>query len=608
MFGAIHDVFHFYIFVGKHRNLSMNRIFAAALCAVVFAACTSNQKPKQTNTPQQQSSDSVQTEFADSTATPSDQDDFSIISCEVFKFLKKNNVQNLWLDLLDDNIKPDDLKNYSCWTNEPPTEQTTHYSNTRYWARPVNGRADKLWSCYFVKRDNGYVVIVDACSSNPDNGQVTVTNEGCYYIDGRISFTINDHGTTRQALPKPDLSVFYSNADKFPKEARDCLANSPLTYKFYINYTDNSISVTLNPYIGTILPDAISGLANKSFSVFPYVLYHWDGDNYIIDSKHTPYEEDLRYFESDGGKFAASGYRPEQLYDNYYEDLISESDINGDGFKDLVINDKDYKEFAVYFRDNHGAYNRKFVARRADSDGDLVAHAVNDTLYVSASMESTKEYVFHYQDSNFYLLNYSQSMCWDEGGCEYFEIDYLKHTITNTDDERDTTYSVPAYPLLKLSDVPLGWYTITDIYDGCDMIDIWNQLERMPDDAAGEKDLKYSKNHFTYDIDVNDSHCVRTRSIQCFELSNGKGYKVIDIYKLACETWSGIYSFDENQITEYTYSNGKLTKNKLQKSLKPYSKEGYDAVFDDNGQKISFLTSDGSEDVLFWNGEEFEKQ
>ncbi len=587
----------------------MQKIIVQAFCVLFLAACTGNQKTKPSDVRQQQTSETTTIEIADTTAEHDDSDDFSAISCEVFKFLKENHVPNLWLELLDDNLSPDDLKNYSCWTNEPPTEQTTHYTNTRYWARPVNGRADKLWSCYFVRRDNGYVVIVDACSSNPDNGQITVTNEGCYYVDGRISFTINDHGTIRHALPKPEITDFYSNADKFPKEAYDCLANSPLSYKFYINYSDNSISVTLNPYKNNVLPDPISGLANKSNPVFPYIIYHWDCDNYIIDSKHKPYEEDLRYFESDGGKFAASGYRPEQLYSACTDDLISESDINGDGFKDLVINDKDNLEFAIYFRDNHGAYNRKLVARRADSDGDLVAHAVNDTLYVSASMESTKEYVFHYQDDDFYLINYSQSMCWDEGGgCSYYEIDYLEHTVTDSDGECDVICSVPAYPLLKLSEVPLGWVTITDIYNGCDMIDIWNQLERLPDDAEGEKELKYSKNHVIYDIDVNESHCLRTREVKCFELSNGKGYKVIDIYKRACETWSGIYRLEENQITEYTYKGGKLTKNKLQKALKPFSKDGYDSIFDDEEDKISFLSSDGSEDIFVWNGEEFEKQ
>lgn len=587
----------------------MRKLIIPAFCALFLAACTGNQKSKPSDVKQQQTADAIPTEIADSPTMHDETEDFSAISCEVFKFLKDNHVPNLWLELLPDNLQPDDLKNYSCWTNEPPTEQTTHYTNTRYWARPVNGQADKLWSCYFVKRDNGYVVIVDACSKNHGDGQITVTNEGVYYIDGRISFTINDHGTIRHALPKPEISDFYSNADKFPNEVYDCLANSPFSYKFYINTSDNSISVTLNPYKNDELPEPISGLANKNNPVFPYVVYHWDCDNYIIDSKHKPYEEDLRYFESDGGKFAASGYRVEQLYNAYDEDGISESDLNGDGFKDLVINDKDQLEFAVYFRDNHGVYNRKLVARRADNDGDLFASAVNDNLHVAASYESSKEYLFHYQDDDFYLLNYSESMCWEEdAGCMYYEIDYLKHTITDNSNDHDTTYSVPAYPLLKLSDVPLGWVTITDIYNGCDMIDIWNQLERLPDDAEGEKELKYSKNHVIYDIDVNESHCLRTREVKCFELSNGKGYKVIDIYKRSCETWSGIYRLEENQITEYTYKGGKLTKNKLQKALKPFSKDGYDSIFDDEEDKISFLSSDGTEDIFVWNGEEFEKQ
>ena len=602
----------------------MRRFIIATLCGVVLAACTGNQKPKQSGDSQQQTADTVSI-VINSTETetaPDGPDEFSVISCEVFKFLKQNNVPDMWLDLIKDDLTADDMRDYSCWRLEPATEETRHNTNERYWARPVNGQADKLWSCYFVRRDcGGYVVIVDACSNNRETDKVTVTNAGCYYIDGKISFDIDDHGTMRNALPKPDINDFYLNADKFPKEAYDCLAKARLSYKFYINYSDNSISVTLDPYVGEpdatqkILPDPISGLENRGYVYFPTVAYHWDGDNYIIDSKHKPFEEELRFFEADGGKFAATGYRPGQLYNEYSSDLISEADLNGDGIKDLVINDKTNLEFAVYVRDNHGAYNRQLIAHRADSDGDLYASAVSDTLFVSASLESTKDYIFHYQNGDFYLLKYSQSMCWpDEGGCENYEIDFVKHTISESDDSRDTTYTVPAYPLLKLSEVPLGWVTIEHIYNGCDMIDIWRQLERLTDDASGEKNLKYQRNHVSYKIEKSDSHSTRERSVQCYEMDNGKGYKVIDIYQLATETWSGTYSLDENLITEYTYKDGKLTKNKLQKTFKPYSKDGFKTVFDDEegygheGHKIVFISGDGNEDVFVWNGEEFVKQ
>ena len=608
----------------------MRRFIVATLCGVVLVACTGNQKPKQNGGTQQQTADTVSV-VINSTDTESETDgpdELSAISCQVLKFLKKSNVPDRWLDLIDDNLTPEDMRDYSCWRLELPTAETSHRTNERFWARPVDGLADKLWSCYFVRRDfGGYIVIVDACSNNREKNKVSVTNAGCYYIDGKISLTTDFHGTVYNALPKPGINDFYSNADKFPKEVRDCLSKLRLSYKFYINYYDNSISVTMDPYeLGTIpewgydfkidhLPEPIRGLAKKYDDLFPTVNYRFDGDNYIIDSKHKPFEEDLWYFEPEDNKFALTGNHPTQLYTNLNKDQYSEADLNGDGIKDLVINDREYDKFAVYFKDDKGVYTRQFIARRPDNDGgNLSAYATNDTLRVSASFESTKDYVFHYQDGDFYLLNYSQSMEWpDDGGREYYEIDYLKHSITNSNDSHDTTYFVPAYPLLRLSEVPLGWWTIADIYSGCDMIAVWRQIERRADDEKAEKLLKYSRNHVGYELKADDSHCTRTHIVQCYEMADDDSRKVVDIYKLMCETQPGVFNLDDIEMTEYTFSKGKLSKEKLSKDFKSYVKDGYEPVFEDEdgygyeGHKIKFVKN-GTEVVFAWNGKEFVKQ
>ena len=66
-------------------------------------------------------------------------------------------------------------------------------------------------------------------------------------------------------------------------------------------------------------------------------------------------------------------------------------------------------------------------------------------------------------------------------------------------------------------------------------------------------------------------------------------------------------------MTEYTFSKGKLSKEKLSKDFKSYVKDGYEPIFEDEegygyeGHKIKFVKN-GTEVVFAWNGEGFVKQ
>ena len=570
-----------------------------------------------------------------STTTPSDgttaPDELTLLTCEMLKYIKPQTFNMRLSEEPDTAFNVKNITDYPRWTQDSPDPKTSREDSSRFYVH-LDGGFDNIWKFTYRKRKSGgYWILVHLRGLSGDCGDCEYNEYNAwYYVDGKPASSVNVNDKKHYAMPNPSiLSDFYANLDKFPEKAREWLKNREIT-KFDYEISGDKINVTLNPYchvesivnddyeeIIDVLPRQLMGLEKKKDPKFPSVTYLWNGDDYVMDPKHKPLQEDLKYFQPDGGeKFAQSGKYAIQLYSGWDSDNYSEADINGDGMDDLVVCDNDYKEFAVYFKDKKGVYNRQMIGHRppeeeSDDECQLYATAKQGGINVTASYESTKEYDFHYEKGDFYLYNYSQSMEWpDDGGSDYYEIDFEKHKVI----DNDSTYSVPAYPLMKIADVPLGWWTITEIYQGCDMTEIWKQIESRGDDVAGSKELKYSFNNLKYEIDVNDGHCTRKRTVHCYELEDKGGYTVIDVYGLMCETQSGTYNLAENTITQYIFKDGKLTKTELQEELKPYNKDGFETVFENErgygfeGFKLQFLTSGGDETVFSWNGKKFEKK
>jgi len=562
-----------------------------------------------------------------SVSTTTEPDELTLLTCELLKFVKHQTDGMRLKDEPDTALNVNNITDYPRYTLDSPDPATSRKDSSRFYVH-LDGGFDNVWEFTYKKRKSGgFWVLVHLNSLSGDYPDCE-RNEymGIYYVDGRKDLAFYGKGDTDYALPQPTVTDFYANSDQFPESVVVWMKDSQKT-KLEYSIVNDKIEVTLNPYqqivytnddyeeIIDILPKNLMGFEKKKDPKFPTITYVWNGDGYVIDPKYKPQKEDLKYFEGSNEKFSQSGKYPIQLYAVRDDDQISTADINGDGIEDLVINDNDYKEFAVYFKDKKGVYNRQMIGKRPpedDDEGELTASADKGGIIVSAFYESEKTYDFRYEKGDFYLYNYSQSMEWpDDGGSEYYEIDFVKHKVI----DNDTTYSVPAYPLKKISEVPLGWWTITEIYSGCNMIDVWKQLESRPDDAEGGKALKYSLDNLKYGIDVNDGHCTRERTVHCYELKNEKnGYLVVDVYGLMCETQSGTYNLSENTITQYIFKDGKLTKTELQDELKPYSKDGYQTVFENErgygyyGYKLHFLSSGGDETVFVWNGEKFEKK
>ena len=569
--------------------------------------------------------DAPQTDTEQSAST--EPDELSLITCEVLKYLKN---QTSYLRLNDEPDTAFNVKNitdYPRWTQDSPDPKTSRKDSSRFYVH-LDGGFDNIWEFSFRKRNRGgYWVFVHLTGLSGDCGDCEMHQyTAIYYVDGSKDFAYYGSKDPDYALPRPKYSDFYANSDKFPEDVRRWLDESEKT-KLDYKFTDGKIEVTLNPYYQTVitteseedvaidmLPKPLMGLEKKNGAKFPTITYVWDGDRYVVDPKFVPLQEDLKYLLSNDEIFAPSGKYPIQLYGFLHDEQVSEADINGDGISDMVICDNENKEFAVYFKNKQGVYNRQIIGRRPpedDGEGELSAGAMEGGIHVYAFYESSKSYDFRYERGDFFLYKFMQSMDWpDGGGSEYYEIDFVKHKVI----DNDTSYSVPAYPLMRIADVPLGWWTITEIYEGCDMTEIWKQIERRDDDDEGIKVIRYSYNNLEYAVLANDGHCSRSRTVHCYDLDGRDGYMVIDVYSLFCETQSGVYNLSENTITQYTFENGKLTKIDLQEELKPYSKEGFQTSFENKrgygfeGFKLEFMTSNGSEAIFVWNGTKFEKK
>lgn len=114
------------------------------------------------------------------------------------------------------------------------------------------------------------------------------------YKDGRLS-------DGKSMMPVPGINDYYSNADKFPKDAAEVLSAAMEAPDYTLESNDDNITlyVSFNPWElderGGVLPAPLKGFQRKENMGFPGLSYHWTGDGFSTSDK--PYKEDLQYFE-----------------------------------------------------------------------------------------------------------------------------------------------------------------------------------------------------------------------------------------------------------------------------------------------------------------------
>ena len=555
------------------------------------------------------------------TVSTTESDELSLITCEVLKYGKTH-----WKDedrmggshdLQEEYLIVDNITDYPQYSLDSPDPESSRSDSVRYYAI-LDGGFDDLWSCSFSKRKSGgYWIWVELESRSGDSPD-------CNSIHSKAVTYIN--GVIKDATPKPSLSDFYANYKDFPKDALKYLENI-YNRDFSYDFNDDTLKVSFSLYeqfyevdefeddvLIEVLPRPFAGFEMKKDPKVPSVAYVWNGDDYVISPNYKPYNEDIQYFET-GKSFARSGKYPIELYITD-DDHLSYADLNHDGMEDLVINNNEYKEFAVYFKNKEGIYNLVVTGYCPEDVKDnpefsLHATAKKDTLHVTSSFDSLKDYVFYYKKDNFYLLKYTDIMdVPDNNGNDYEEVDFVKHKLIRNDKKED----IPPYPLLRLEDVPLGWWTLTAIYSGCNMLEIWKQLDRKNYDSEAEKEdcIRYRYNYLEYTY--TDEYNIRERRVACLPRKQEKDTIVFDTYYVVHETQSGIFSNHLNEMIQYIYKDGKLTQIELQEDLKPYTSEKYQSEIDfsDNPNKANkliireFETMEGI--VFTWNGEKFVKE
>ena len=553
------------------------------------------------------------------TVSTTESDELSRITCEVLKYGKTH-----WKDedrmgiykLYEEDLIVDNITDYPRYTQDSPEPESSREDSTRFYAI-LDGGFDNLWSCSFYKRKSGgywiWVGLESRSGDCPDCN--SFHSKAVTYIDGVI----------KDATPNPSLSDFYANYKDFPKDALKYLENI-YNRDFSYDFNDDTLKVSFSLYeqfgeededgvlfLNEVLPKPFAGFEKKNDPKVPSVAYVWNGDDYVISPTHKPYNEDLKYFNS-GSKFAYCGKYPIELYITD-DDHLSYADLNHDGMEDLVINDNEYKEFAVYFKTKSGLYFIDVVGKCPEDvidnpDFSLHATAKNDTLHVTSSFDSLKDYVFYYKKDVFYLLKYTDKMdIPDNNGNDYEEIDFVKHKLIRNDKKED----IPPYPLLSLGEVPLGWWTLTAIYSGCNMLEIWKLLDRKNYDSEAEKEncIRYRCNYLAYTYA--DEYNIRKRSVACFPRKQEKDTIVFDTYFVVHESQSGICSNDLNEMIQYVYKDGKLTQIELQEDLKPYTSDEYQSEIgiSDNpneANKLIIREFETMEGIVFtWNGEKFIK-
>ncbi len=146
----------------------------------------------------------------------------------------------------------------------------------------------------FAMNDGGFFVCFRSY------GYMEPVVETFIYKDGVLSKT-----DLQKYMQPLTINDFYSNADKFPKPAYDCLT-SIIESKLKYMVSDGKLNIGMEVWQvgenGYEIPAALSGFEEKDPNeLTPEIQLIWNGEKFVRDPENKPVEEDLKYFESVNG-------------------------------------------------------------------------------------------------------------------------------------------------------------------------------------------------------------------------------------------------------------------------------------------------------------------
>ena len=300
--------------------------------------------------------------------------------------------------------------------------------------------------CYPMKSGGYYVLLIwDEVCDCPGAYRYEYFN----YKDGSLT-------KAKSLLPKPSITDFYANSDKFPKDIFNILKTRTSECN-YCTFDRNGEKLAANFEIYEwdgeyVVPKPLNPYFEKKGDDSPKILYIWDGEKFVRDPENQPYEEDLSLF---GVKVETA----EEEEIPFFSDSAT-GDLNGDGVKDSVYIDK---SLFVFFGTANGSYNlfKKYDIPQPEVGRFVKVVSVNKggDLLLQTQYRSDGwcdlTYTLRFQNGEFELIHYSENSGLDFESSKEYDFINLKAEESGGDGSGD--YTLQKMPLIKLSEIQIGF-------------------------------------------------------------------------------------------------------------------------------------------------------
>ena len=139
---------------------------------------------------------------------------------------------------------------------------------------------------------------------------------------------------------------------------------------------------------------------------------------------------------------------------------------------------------------------------------------------------------------------------------------------------------------------------VTESDPVCDMLLVWDQIEKMYLDSEAENDASFTldSNRISYELGM-----YQHRDREIVSYYDGTLFKVFDVYNYE-NVFDDEIESEAHHIKEYLFKDGKLTECELQDELNGFKK----AYFDEEDLVAS--DEEDNHTVFFWNGKKMEKK
>lgn len=208
------------------------------------------------------------------------------------------------------------------YAEDASTEEWGLKEHLTFTAQPDDMYPEEGYLDCFPIKTGGYFVLYSTMSCGD-------YEHWTYYPYVYKNGTLSDG---KSLMPHPEINDFYSNADKFPKEAAEVLKLAVQNQEYSFNNDKGKITLTVSftamelDERGGVFPKPLKGFNRKQGLLFPDIQYHWDGEQFARNDNSKPYKENLQYFELIPEKWKSTlAYKVAQKLNLEYDNEASEN-------------------------------------------------------------------------------------------------------------------------------------------------------------------------------------------------------------------------------------------------------------------------------------------